>query len=269
MYRVVNNNKTDTFNSLYSPWVNQNPWTSQQNQSFLSRGNFLWQYPTPSLAEVAAVVVFCTQGCLPMPMRLWWGPELVFSLSVCPLRRKCASSLKRRTSKRGGCSRSVCWYSGRVYSLGSCWPGFEPRESALCMETVSGRYEGLSSYNSWKSPLHVTTVWWTFVVTVPNESSSPEGLLMFWQSNVHHCGSCCWLPHCQSLWTSVSGFGWCCNVGVSPWEFATELPLDNIFEKFKDSGPLLNTKLFLRVHLGVRWNLHLQSMSRLEIKAKY
>ena len=23
-------------------------------------------------------------------------------------------------------------------------------------------------------------------------------------------------------------------------------------EKFKDSGPLLNTKLFLRVHLGVR-----------------
>ena len=132
-------------------------------------------HPTP--ARSSSCCCFRTQGCLPMPMRLWWGPELVFSLSVCPLRRKCASSLKRRTSKRGGCSRSVCWYSGRVYSLGSCWPGFEPRESALCMETVSGRYEGLSSYNSWKSPLHVTTVWWTFVVTVPNESSSPAHVL--------------------------------------------------------------------------------------------
>ena len=199
MYRVVNNNKTDTFNSLYSPWVNQNPWTSQQNQSFLSRGNFLWQYPTPSLAEVSAVVVFCTQGCLPMPMRLWWGPELVFSLSVCPLRRKCASSLKRRTSKRGGYSRSVCWYSGKVYSLGSCWPGFEPEESALCMETISGCYEWLSSENFWKSPLPVTSIWWTLVATVLNKS---------------YCGSCC-LPQCQCLWTSVSGFWWCCDVGFS------------------------------------------------------
>ena len=169
-------------------------------------------HPTPGRSS--SCCCFRTQGVLAH------ADEVVVRartscLFICPLKRKCASSLKRRTSKRGGCSGSVCWYSVNIYSLGSCWPGFEPRESALCMETVSDRYEGLSSHHSWKSPLPVTAVWWTFVVTVPNESSSPEGLLMFWQSNVHHCGSCCWLPHCQSLWTSVSGFGWCCKVVVS------------------------------------------------------
>ena len=253
MYRVVNNNKTDTFNSLYSPWVNQNPWTSQQNQSFLSRGNFLWQYPTPSLAEVSAVVVFCTQGCLPMPVRLWWGPELVFSLSVCPLRRKCASSLKRRTSKRGGCSRSVCWYSGRVYSLGSCWPGFEPRESALCMETVSGRYEGLSSYNSWKSPLHVTTVWWTFVVTVPNESSSPAHVLAVKRAPLWVLLLTATLP--ESLNVCIRLRMVLQSGGFIPGNMRRNCLWTRFCCKFKDSGPLLNTKLFLIVHLGVRWNL--------------
>ena len=69
-----------------------------------------------------------------------------------------------------GCSQSIHWYSGKIHSIGFCCPGFEPQESALSMETVSGCYELLPSQNSWKSPLPVTAVWWTFVVTVLNKS---------------------------------------------------------------------------------------------------
>ena len=69
-----------------------------------------------------------------------------------------------------GCSQSIHWYSGKIHSIGFCWPGFEPQESAFSMETVSGCYEWLPSQNSWKSPLPVTPVWWTFVVTVLNKS---------------------------------------------------------------------------------------------------
>ena len=29
----------------------------------------------------------------------------------------------------------------KMHSVGSCWPGFESTQSALCMETVSGHYE--------------------------------------------------------------------------------------------------------------------------------
>ena len=39
--------------------------------------------------------------------------------------------------------------------------------------------------------------------------------------------------------------------------------------KFKDFGPLLNWKLFLHIHLGVRWHLWLHTMTNLKMKIKY
>ena len=39
--------------------------------------------------------------------------------------------------------------------------------------------------------------------------------------------------------------------------------------KFKDFGPLLNWKLFLHIHLGVRWHLRLHTMTKLKMKIKY
>ena len=132
---------------------------------------------------------------------------------------------EEKNVKRGGCSRSVCSYSVKIYNLGSCWLGFEPRESALCMEKF---------LVAMKDSRHITPgnphfLWqpsggisWRLFQTSPNVlnacwcSGSPMCITVSLVVGLCHTAS---ISFCISFW-------WCCNVGFPPWEFAAKLPLD-------------------------------------------
>ena len=162
---------------------------------------------------------------------------------------------EEKNVKRGGCSRSVCSYSVKIYNLGSCWLGFEPRESALCMEKF---------LVAMKDSRHITP-------GNPHFLWQPSGGLSWWlfQTSPQVLKAC----SCSGsqTWTTV-GLAADCHTarvserlyqasdGAAMWGFHPGNLRRNCLWtrfccKFKDSGPLLNTKLFLRVHLGVRWNL--------------
>ena len=79
---------------------------------------------------------------------------LTFQLKSClltfQLKRKHASIVtvaEKNVEETGVVLNPLADALAKFHRVGSCWPGFELPESVLCMETVSGRYEGLSSQN--------------------------------------------------------------------------------------------------------------------------
>ena len=152
-------------------------------------------------------------------------------LFICPLKRKCASSLKRRTSKRGGCSRSVCWYSVKfialvlvglalsLANLHSVWKQF------LVAMKDSRHITPENPHFLWRPSGGLS--WWLF-------QRSPQVLKVCSCSGSQTCTTVGLVADCHTarvserLYQASDGAAmW----GFHPWEFATELPLDKIFWK--------------------------------------
>ena len=185
-------------------------------------------HPTPGRSS--SCCCFRTQGCLPMPMRLWWGPEPHVYLFA-----QSSGNVPRHWSEE-------CPREGVILD-----PFADTLAKFIALVLVGLALSLANLYSVWKQFLVAMKDSRHITPANPHFLWQPSGGLSWWlfqtSPQVLKACSCSGSQTCTTVGLVADyhtarvserlyqASGGAAKWGFHPWEFATELPLDKILLK--------------------------------------